>query len=139
MCGFFIGVIWAAVGFGVALIGISNFFALRRHHTLAIYEDKVAFLRLGLKDVFDEIGFDRAYLVTFVHNRYGDRVFLHHVEYSDDGQFYEIHKTVIAKLWSIEKYSGQECVMFINALIQAYHREHQLNDKVPKVTFVTQK
>ncbi len=136
---FLIGVIWAVIGFGVALIGILNFFTLHRHHTLAIYEDKVAFLKHTFKDVFDEIGFDRAYLATFVRVRYGDRIFLHHVEFSEDGQFYKTHETMIAKFWGIEKHGGQECVNLINALIQAYHKEHGLIHKLPQVRFVSQR
>lgn len=72
---FLIGAIGAVIGFGVALIDISNFFTLHYHHTLAIYENKVTFLKRTFKDVFDEIGFDKAYLATFVRTRMATEFF----------------------------------------------------------------
>lgn len=120
---FLIGAIWAMVGVCVLAICLSNFVTLRHQHTLVIYDHKVAFLKHSLQSELYEIGFDKAYLATCVINhRYGDRVFLHHVEMSSDGRFYKLHKTMIAKLWGMETYSGQECVMLINTLIHAYHK-----------------
>lgn len=104
-------------------------------YKFAIYSDKVVFLK-GFKQELTEIGFDKAYL-----SEYEFGIQLYHVEFSDDGQYYQTHKTTIATFSRLEAVETgiDYYIKIINTLIQAYHQKWQLTDKMPMVNFISRK
>lgn len=127
----------------VGIMGIWNFClslkqiaAIRHRYTLAIYNNKVVFL--NFKNRYEEIGFENAYLAEGLVDRRGGTLYLRYLSFGliDNKLYYKTHKVTIDyyKAHEAERYA-----MLLNALIQEYHRKHNLEGKVPKIKFIPQR
>lgn len=118
--------------------------------TLAIYEDRVAFLSGMFKRELISIGFDRAYLAEFhsggYHHSYDTskyvEIWLCFIEFSDDGLKYWLCSERIADFYIGSDYQNEEQVIYlarvINALILQYQKTHPIKH-MPQIKYIAQK
>lgn len=137
---FLIGVVLGLGGLWVAFVYFANLLTLCHPYTLSIRADGVEFLRHDWQSEHEFIGFDRAYLSEFyAERRGGGRLMLYYIEFSDDGQYYKTHKVAIGRFFAYDKCNGHHYSDLIDALIQDYHKKHDLMGKVPQVRFIPQR
>lgn len=133
---FLIGVVMGVTGFWVFFQSLTKIAALRHRYTLAVYDNKVAFL--NFKNRFEEISFENAYLAESVTYRGGGTLYLYYISFAliDDKLYYQTHR---ATLEQCKAHEAEQYAMLLNALIQEYHRKHNLEGKVPKIKFIPQR
>lgn len=125
-------------GFGLFLLFIHVMMWQHHNKMLIIYQDHLACILKFTDKQKTLLSFDNIYHVELgVFSRTWYKVVLYHVSFSDDGQYYKKHKSVIGYVSGLDKQKAQQIITNITYAMQAYHATHQVN--LPTINRIRQR